>query len=79
MVKRDRTEWGTKSVSRRGRIKNGQEAKAGKNMTEQRWKRQRYLLSLGLVLKEQLEQGGRESGVGKQWRYGGGRTEEACA
>lgn len=48
-------------------------------MTEQRWKRQRYLLSLGLVLKEQLEQGGHESGVGKQWRYGGGRTEEACA
>ena len=39
--------------------------------------RQQYLLRLGLVLKEQLEQSGREGGVGQQGHCRG-CPEEAC-
>lgn len=44
-------------------------------MTAARW--QRYLLGLGLVLKEHLEEGSRERRVGQQRESGGG-SEEAC-
>lgn len=36
-----------------------------------------YLLGLGLVLKEHLEEGGGERGVGQQGERGGG-SQEAC-
>lgn len=42
-----------------------------------RQKRCLYLLGLGLVLKQHLEQGSREGGVGQQGHCGG-RPEEAC-
>lgn len=55
-----------------------QKKSARKNHVRAKVGTQQYLLSLGLVLKEKLEQGGRERGVGEQRRHRGGRTEEAC-
>lgn len=46
-------------------------------VTAVRWRQWRYLLGLGLVLEEQLEQGGGEGGVGQQWHRGGG-SQDAC-